>query len=371
MGRLFLWLLAITVIVGLVSAFAPLRPQFQFSSVSTTTTTTRRAAGGADATALNGLDVVPANWDFVDGCFLITTTNPNNVRLEKTKQQLIKCNLWNQVTVREFIPDDDDRVRGCYTSHVAIMLEIQKKYKGKADYRVIVVEDNLEATEGMSADVISEVSEFCTREKNWDVFHLAYIMYVPGLSLQKLDSSRSKNVVQMKADANAVVGNSAYILSKSGVDQFLDYHNKNGYVEAVPNIMAQLFPQTRYAAYPMQFHRSSKIGSLVNPQLDDFRKVMFSPVLTQFWERLMVTTGLQNNQLFPGLLVALLLTAASIIVNAVSSPQSTDMINPAEVLVAFPLFVALWGATLFTTNAGFTKQAQEAIDKKKQQQQQQ
>lgn len=314
------------------------------------------------------------DWSFVDDVFLITTTSPNNDRLELTKQQLQKCNLWDRVQVRQFQPDDGDRVRGCYTSHVEIMQEIQQRHKGKQDYRCIVVEDNLEVTQRCSTDVIDSVGEFVSSNGGWEVFHLAYMMYVPGLSLHKIGGS----VVQMQATAQASVGTSAYIISKSGVDRFLANHAQHGYTEAVPNIMAELFPTTRYAAYPMPLHRAAKVGSLVNPQMNDFRKVMFNPVLYGVWERLMVSTGLQNNQLFPGVLASLLLTMVSVVVNAVSSPESGSLsegsalpINPATLLLAVPLVVALWGATLFGTNAGFTKEAQEAIKRKQLQQQQQ
>jgi hypothetical protein len=249
------------------------------------------------------------------------------------------------------------------------MQEIQQRHQSKNDYRCIVVEDNLEVTQRCSTDVIDAVAHFVSAPINqgWEVFHLAYMMYVPGLSLHKIGGS----VVQMQANAQSSVGTSAYIISKSGVEKFLSNHAQKGYTEAVPNIMAELFPTTRYAAYPMPLHRAAKIGSLVNPQMNDFRKVMFNPVLYGAWERLMVATGLQNNQLFPGMLATLLLTAASLVANAVSTPLPSDgglSVNPASVLIAFPLFVALWGATLFGTNAGFTKEAQEAIKRKQQQQ---
>lgn len=35
------------------------------------------------------------------------------------------------------------------------------------------------------------------------------------------------------------------------MDQFIARHEQNGYTEAIPNIMALLFPKSRYAAYPM------------------------------------------------------------------------------------------------------------------------
>jgi hypothetical protein len=249
------------------------------------------------------------------------------------------------------------------------LVEIQKKYKAKKDYKVLVLEDNLEVTQRINEKVIGSVADFVNERPQWDVFHLAYMMYVPGFSLSKLSApsaSWNGDIVQMFSDGGSSIGTSAYIISKSGVDSVLARHRQTGYVEAIPNIMAELFPQSRFAAYPMAFHRAAKIGSLVNPQLDDFRKIMFSPAMYTTWERLMVTTGLQNNQLFPALLISLLLGTGGAIYTAVMSALSGNgegaALGPAQLVLLFPLFVALWGASLFkpgNSGAGFAKSAQE------------
>ena len=99
----------------------------------------------------------------------------------------------------------------------------------------------------------------------------------------------------------------------------------------------------------MVFHRTAKIGSLVNPQLDDFRKVMFTPALYTLWEALMVTTGLQNNQLFPTALLSLVIVIASSLYTAVTSSSSESLIMaPVTIL---PLLVGIWGATLFKSTS--------------------
>jgi hypothetical protein len=56
------------------------------------------------------------------------------------------------------------------------LYEIQNQFKNKKNYSVIVLEDNLEITKRMSEKVLSEVAAFVDTEKNWDVFHLAYMM---------------------------------------------------------------------------------------------------------------------------------------------------------------------------------------------------
>jgi GR25 family glycosyltransferase involved in LPS biosynthesis len=286
-------------------------------------------------------------------------------------EELKRVGLDKKVNVRVFKPDDEDRVRGCYTSHMAIMQEIQKKYKNKKNYKVLILEDNLEITLRMNPNVVDSISEFLEQKEDWDIFHLAYMMYVPGLNLNKLKNE--DHIVQMFSDPGSSIGTTAYIISKSGVDSMIEYNKKNGYKEAIPNVMAASFPSSRYASYPMLFHRASKIGSLVNPQLDSFRKVMFNPLLYTLWETLMVSTGLQNNQLFPAITLGLFISTITLAYNAYQTLSST-LADPSSIfstssltaefdllLVLFPLFVALWGASLFkpgNTGKGFAASTQ-------------
>jgi len=311
------------------------------------------------------------DWNFMDGVYLITTTAKDTPRLDQTKIELSKVGLLDKVQIRTFIPDNEDRVRGCYTSHISVLSEVQKQFKNKKNYKVLILEDNLEVTKRMNNNILESVNNFINdKDKNnekWDVFHLAYMMYVPGLSLKKLNTGEewSNNIVQLYSNSESSIGTSAYIISKSGVDAVLKKHKESGFVEAIPNIMALLFPNSRYAAYPMIFHRAGKINSLVNPQLDSFRRIMFSPAMYTTWETLMVSTGLQNNQLFPGITITLLLGTLSAIystiVSITSGENSSNSISPVQIFIVFPLFVALWGATLFkpgNTGAGFASSTQ-------------
>lgn len=312
------------------------------------------------------------NWDFLDGIYLITTEGGDE-RVSRTKEQLEKVGMWGKVQVRTFQTDDEDRVRGCYTSHIKVLTDVKKTMQGRDEYKVLILEDNLETTARMSPGTVDNVAEFLGKASSgdggWDVFHLAYMMYVPGLFLK---SGQSENVVQMYTDASSAVGTSAYIISKRGVDRMLENNAVAGYQDAIPNVMSRLFPASRFAAYPMVFHRAGKTKSLVNPQLDDFRKVMFTPAMYTNWEKLMVGTGLQNNQLFPGLMITLLFSVLASAITAINNGGLTDSLvgdNQAlrsalealpQILVAIPLFVAIWGATLFTpgvTDGGYAKGA--------------
>ena len=61
--------------------------------------------------------------------------------------------------VRSFQTDDEDRVRGCYSSHIAVLTEIQSSFRGRSNYSVLVLEDNLEVTQGMSDSIIAAVRQ--------------------------------------------------------------------------------------------------------------------------------------------------------------------------------------------------------------------
>eukprot|EP01040_Poterioochromonas_malhamensis_P009597 gene9597-10421_t len=394
------------------------KPFKSFSSISPTVSLSRSflkphfATISSDALSID-------DWKFLDAVYLITTDKSDNIRLQQTQEALRACNLLDLVQIRKFKTDDNNRIRGCYTSHMAVLKEIQRQFGNRRDYQVLILEDNIEVTKNLKKDVINSIQSFLNQQKQastssktpanlqnavneqlWDVFHLAYMMYVPGLKLLQLnrnpilrtdiqgysreDSRRfvnqpwAKNIVQMFAEKSAVVGTSAYVISRNGVEKLLARDKKLGFTDAIPNIMAELFPETRFACYPMIFHRAGRVNSLVNPQLDNFRRVMFNPAMYTTWEKLMVGTGLRNNELFPTLTVTLLITTLASIVNIVyrllhpaeegvsSALTSVSLTGstPAEISAnflqligaMFPLFIALWGASLFkpgNTGSGF------------------
>lgn len=182
---------------------------------------------------------------------------------------------------------------GCYTSHIKVLEEINQRclpqpggHHHDHPYRALVLEDNLELTgvhgrEGGCEKVVRDLTRFVgddpmgddddpgtrgsSSNRQWDVIHLAYMMYVPNLNLQRINDDDDdandggyKHIVQMIADKNAAVGTSAYLISAAGVSKVLQRHAERGYVDAIPNVMSQLFPESRYAVYPMLFHRAGE-----------------------------------------------------------------------------------------------------------------
>ena len=298
-----------------------------------------------------GSSTIAADWSFLDAVYVITCPSPDgsNPRLAQARAALSEVGLNSLVEVREFQPDDEDRVRGCYTSHIAVLEEAEKQFEGKESLNVMVIEDNLSLSPRLCGSTLESVATFLRGDASArDVMHLAYIMYVPGLSVSRVE----ENIVLLKSSIDSVLGTTAYVITRSGLDAVLQEHRRTGYaataggkhrppgwraapplppwttrrrgarlrtparrrssleahpglrsspraaprwrrrphlchlqVDAIPNVMARLFPDSRFAAYPMPFHRAAAVKSLVNGQLDSLRALLFKPEIYTQWER--------------------------------------------------------------------------------------
>ena len=267
------------------------------------------------------------DWSFIDAAYLITCPKPDgtNPRLETAWKQLQAVGLDSKTEVCEFGTDDDDRIRGCYTSHISVLESAEKRFADRdasQPLNILVLEDDLSVSPRVSQETLDSIAGFMrSPQQQPDMVHLAYIMYVPGLSTERL--SDEEHIVRLKCNADSVLGTTAYIISRGGLDALLAEHRRTGYVDggAIPNVMARLFPESRYAAFPMPLHRAATIKSLVNGQLDTLRALIFQPQVYTQWERLLVGTGLSTNVLFPSMCVAMifLLGALASLSEAVSS----------------------------------------------------
>ena len=79
--------------------------------------TTTTPAGGA-------LSELPSvDWSFIDAAYVITCPQPDgqNPRLDTAWKQLEAVGLASRTEVCEFGTDDEDRIRGCYTSHITVL----------------------------------------------------------------------------------------------------------------------------------------------------------------------------------------------------------------------------------------------------------
>jgi len=246
------------------------------------------------------------DWtDLIDGGYLVTCPNgdPGRGRLASSTSIIDDSHLSSLITIKEFDTDDEDRIRGCYNSHIDILQEAKKTYGSRSsDYNVLVLEDNISSAGSLTQDLLDSLSTF-RKTTDYDLIHLAYIMYVPGLTVTKTTDGA---VVNLKCGLGSALGTTAYIINGAAINKILSEHEKNGYQIAIPDLMAKLFPTSRYGAFPMPYHRAAKVKSLVNPQLDSLRELLFRPLFFTNWEKLAVGTQLSSNVLFISLVVSLI-----------------------------------------------------------------
>jgi len=259
------------------------------------------------------------DWSFLDACYVITCpqADGSNPRLDTAMEYLEEVGLKDLAEVREFSTDDEDRIRGCYNSHISVLAEAEKRFADRPasePLNVLVLEDNLSISPRIAQRTLDGIREFlsgggnvlCQGGRPPDMVHLAYIMYVPGLAVESLGAdgegeSWRSSILRLRCNADSVLGTTAYVISRSGLTSVMDEHRRAGYVDAIPNVMARLFPTSRYAAFPMPLHRAATVKSLVNGQLDTLRAGLFQPQVYTWWERLLVKTGLSTTILFPAL----------------------------------------------------------------------
>lgn len=164
------------------------------------------------------------------------------------------------------------------------------------------------------------------------------------------------HIVRLLCTPDSILGTTAYIMTRSGLDSLLTEHARCGYSkgDAIPNVMARLFPRSRFAAFPMPFHRAANIKSLVNAQLDNLRAILFLPPFYTAWEGLLVGSGLNTNVLFPALVGSFVLLALGSVaeltsaIAAASRGEEISLLLPAlSAIVAIPsLAICLYGLSL-------------------------
>jgi GR25 family glycosyltransferase involved in LPS biosynthesis len=291
------------------------------------------------------------DWSFIDKAYLITCPNadPGSERLTKAKTILNSVGLLDRVEVKEFQTDDEDRIRGCYTSHIAVMkdalkyiksLDLEQNQSPKADdwfgsfvsllagsvtkstskshlkrdadkkktKCILVLEDNLEFSGHMGGETLQAVSEYLFSDKGADMIHLSYIPYVPNLVVNKTEN---KYIVSLTTGKSSALGTTAYVISQKAIERIVEEDSKYGFRAPIPDVMAEQFPNSRYSAYPTPFLRAPKTKSLVNPQLDNLREILFQPPVVSLVQNILAITGLSTNSLL-FITVAVLLTTGGI-----------------------------------------------------------
>mmetsp|Transcript_37212 Transcript_37212/g.90277 ORF Transcript_37212/g.90277 Transcript_37212/m.90277 type:complete len:332 (-) Transcript_37212:59-1054(-) len=247
------------------------------------------------------------------------------------------------------------------------------------NFKVLVFEDNLAFGSGgkkaLTQDVLDTVSSYLNGdggnddnnnidgdagERRWDILHLCYNPYVPNLQISKTSSSGSSSnnndkIVRLSCGEGSALGTTAYIINERAIKTLLEEDERVGYTgEAIPDVMARLFPTSRYATNPTLFVRAPATKSLVNPQLDDLRQVLFQPAIVSFCQQLLVTTGLSTNNLLPLVVVSLLLTSLgslSISYQSVTQYLETGSLNGPWIVPAISVVVSIFSLALIVQGA--------------------
>lgn len=299
------------------------------------------------------------DWDFVDKVYLITCPNadPGSVRLNEAKKILAKVGLLERVQVKEFDTDDEDRIRGCYASHISVLkdgltdiqlpkgineasnksddwlvslLSMFGNNDGKVQTKVeptknngdenpkciMVLEDNLECSGNLNAETLKSVSRYLGNDSGADMIHLSYIPYVPNLIVSR---TSDKNIVGLSTGQSSALGTTAYIITEKAIETLIQEDSKNGFRAPIPDVMAEQFPESRFSAYPSPFLRAPKTKSLVNPQLDDLRELLFIPAVVSRVQSVLTMTGLSTNSLLFGTVIALLAAGSVGVVGVVDA----------------------------------------------------
>ena len=96
----------------------------------------------------------------------------------QSQNDLGKSDDAARIVLNTFVPDDEDRVRGCYTSHLSVMRKIIKEYANKKDFRILIIEDNLESTNNIKlSQVINGVNSFFNTRNNFASKHINHYMH--------------------------------------------------------------------------------------------------------------------------------------------------------------------------------------------------
>ena len=310
------------------------------------------------------------DWSFLDDVYLITCPNgdADGNRIKSTKSILDEVNLLDTVTIKEFETDDEDRVRGCYRSHVSVFRDILKTSSKSSpanggfnfldifqkkddsddvptegdDVKALIFEDNLSlGNREIVQETIDAVSNFIgNNENNWDVIHLAYIPYVPDLKVSKTDDKR---IVKLStSNQQSALGTTAYIINSKAMKRIVEEDDRKGYTISIPDAMAELFGDSRYALNPTAFVRAPATKSLVNPQLDDLRSILFRPTVVSIVQQILVETGVSTIVLLPIVILLLILTSINSGSSTISAIQEYLTYGTLDGPLIFPIINAIF-----------------------------
>lgn len=228
--------------------------------------------------------------------------------------------------IRTFERDVENGARGCYASHMdvfrdALATDVQA---------VLMLEDNL-AQVGLPDEFVGQGPALLTRQLawaarsqgHWDILHLALVHSAASLCLVPVEDEPIARVERTAPDVYGVVpiekapglGTTAYVISRRAMDRLLTIDAERGGYAGVPidDLLAETFPATTFAAWPVLWHRGLA-PSFVNPGQGAFRNVMYDPRAIRLVERALVSTGISSSGLVCCLLSALAFWTVAVVI---------------------------------------------------------
>ena len=138
------------------------------------------------------------------------------------------------------------------------------------------------------------------------------------------------------------LGTTAYIINSKAMKRIVEEDDRKGYTISIPDAMAELFGDSRYALNPTAFVRAPATKSLVNPQLDDLRSILFRPTVVSIVQQILVETGLSTTVLLPIVILLLILTSINSGSSTISAIQEYLTYGTLDGPLIFPIVNAIF-----------------------------
>lgn len=204
---------------------------------------------------------------------------------------------------------DQDGARGCYTSHLSVYKEALQKGLSWA----MILEDNLMLTQeplevqNSLAGLLEWLSTSPARGTQWSIVHLSLVHSAASLRLRSPQDLPYGQLVKVERTAPdwygpvqikrlPGLGTTAYLVSRDAMQAILDYDSRRGYVAPIDDVLADMFPESTYAVFPAPLHRG-RSASLINPDQELFRSIMYEKSVFKNIENALVWTGLSSSEL--------------------------------------------------------------------------
>jgi len=218
-----------------------------------------------------------------------------------------------------------DGARGCYFSHLAVYEEITSEGMPWA----VIFEDNVLVLSASDLKTMLDAVDGWASRSSWKILHLSLVHSAASLKLRKAEAKdvQGPEVVRVertapdwygpvKIERAPGLGTTAYVISREAAKDVLQRHAETGYVQPIDDLLADMFGASgTFAAFPAPVHRG-RVVSLINPDQELFRSVMYDPRVFKNLEWTLVQTGLSSSQLVWVFLAAMVAWTAGVTIPA-------------------------------------------------------